>query len=128
MAYINPNIITVIDDHALDLLIVDFFGLSSVMDIDQVIEQYGRYEITLEDGSKKIATKSGLAQHAATKQHSDDEIYIIKNRFDRYNGVSEFTLIDEDAQERKVIIRFASTIFQKDALVNYLNFDLQLAG
>ncbi len=43
-----------------ELAIVDFLGLASTMDILEINEQAYRWEVILEDGTRKIINKGAL--------------------------------------------------------------------
>jgi len=49
-------------NHTLAQRIVKHLGLASVMDIDQIFEQHYKYEVILEDGSRKIVNKSAVGE------------------------------------------------------------------
>jgi hypothetical protein len=119
----------VIKDHALDQQIVSFFNLSSVMDIALVEDQGYRYMITLEDGTKRVATKAGLAEHAAASQWSEDAVYQVVSRFNRTKGVCILELRDTETYAlRKVVERNVSTIIKPGMRVNYRNFKTTVAA
>ena len=118
---------TIVNDHALDNQIVDFFGLNSVMDINQVEDEGYRYRITLEDGTIKIATKAGL--NCVSENWAEDAVYKVVSRFNRHYSVAIIEMIDTKTQaHRKIVARNISSIIKPGMLVTYKNFNLSVAN
>jgi len=116
-AYVPLSLrVETINNNEIDLAIVEFHGLRSVMDIESVtLVGTVRYEIILENGTKKFANKKAI-QRILDKEKSvialTDVVYTIKNRFNKYSGYVEFKLQDSDGHEVTHIERNVSTIYQ----------------
>lgn len=135
MTTFPSNAIT-IHNHAIDTVIVNHFGLSSVMDIDTVKLEFKRYEVILENGDRKIISKHAVDQALATQAQLDDlcdddsadEVYTIKSIGRGFNGMYFVELQDGFGNDSRIIQRRISFIFQEGTRV-YIgqNRQLQLA-
>ena len=121
--------INIVNDHNIDLAIVDFFGLNSVMDIDFVEDQGYRYNVVLEDGTRRIVTRAGLDENKAEAQFSENAVYRVVSRFNKSANVCLIEMRDLDTSNlRKVVASRVSTIITKGTLVTYKNYNISVAN